>query len=171
MASHCNPTAFNLRIPSFIVEFVRVRRWVVHYASMQFRHLLYKQLRNQEGWGLQTPLAESLKNFNQKSKRLNLFWIGPESKRGWVILKFAIPKKQLNNKSCYCTFILQSTIVCNSFNCVKCIYHTLAILSASRNFWLMFANQLWADRSLWDMNGCKTLLLDSEKVADLRCGL
>ena len=56
--------AFNLRIPSFIVAFLRVRRWVVHYASMQFRHVLYKQKRNHEGWGLQPPLAKSLKNFN-----------------------------------------------------------------------------------------------------------
>ena len=43
VASHCNPMAFNLGIPSFIVAFLRVRRWVQHYASMQFRHLLYKQ--------------------------------------------------------------------------------------------------------------------------------
>ena len=42
MASHCNPMAFNLRIPSLIVAFLRVRRWIVHYASMQFRHLRYK---------------------------------------------------------------------------------------------------------------------------------
>ena len=40
---HGNPMAFNLRIPSFIVAFLRVRQWVVHYASMQFRHILYKQ--------------------------------------------------------------------------------------------------------------------------------
>ena len=39
---HCNPMAFNLQIPSFIVAFLRVHWWVVHYASMQFRHLLYK---------------------------------------------------------------------------------------------------------------------------------
>ena len=43
MVFHCNPMAFNLRIPSFIVGFLRVRRWVMHYASMQFRHVLYKQ--------------------------------------------------------------------------------------------------------------------------------
>ena len=54
IASYCNPMAFNLQIPSFIVAFLRVRRWVVHYASTQFRHLLYKQKRNQEGWGLKT---------------------------------------------------------------------------------------------------------------------
>ena len=53
MGSHSNPMAFSLRIPSFIVAFLRVRRWVVHYASMQVRHVLYKQWRNQEGWGLQ----------------------------------------------------------------------------------------------------------------------
>ena len=53
MASHCNPIGFNLRIPTFIVAFLRVCRWIVHYASMQFRHLLYKK-RNQERWGLQT---------------------------------------------------------------------------------------------------------------------
>ena len=41
MASHCNSMAFNLRISSFVVAFLRVRRWVVHNASMQFRHLLY----------------------------------------------------------------------------------------------------------------------------------
>ena len=63
-ASHCNPMAFDLRIPSFIVAFSRARRWVVHYASKQFRQLLYKQLRNREGWGLQPPLAKSLKNLN-----------------------------------------------------------------------------------------------------------
>ena len=34
MAFLCNPIAFNLRIPSFIVAFLRVRQWVVHYASM-----------------------------------------------------------------------------------------------------------------------------------------
>ena len=49
MVSHCNPKAFNLRISSFIVAFLRNRRWVVHYASMQFRHLVYKHKRNQEG--------------------------------------------------------------------------------------------------------------------------
>ena len=40
--------------------------------------------------------------------------------------------------------LLQSTIVSNSFYCVDCIHHTLAILPTSHNFWLMFANQLWA---------------------------
>ena len=39
----CNPMVFNLQIPSFIVAFLRVRRWVVRYAFMQFRHVLYKQ--------------------------------------------------------------------------------------------------------------------------------
>ena len=43
MASQCNPMAFNLRIPSFIVAFLRIRRWAVHYASMQFWLVLYKQ--------------------------------------------------------------------------------------------------------------------------------
>ena len=43
MASHCYPMAFNLRIPSFIVAFLRIRRWVVHYASMHFRHVQYMQ--------------------------------------------------------------------------------------------------------------------------------
>ena len=41
--------------------------------------------------------------------------------------------------------LLQSTIVSNSFYCVECIHHTLAILPTNHNFWLMFANQLWAD--------------------------
>ena len=54
MASHCNLMAFNLHIPSFIAAFLRVRRRVVHYASTQFRHLLYYQKHNQEGWGLKT---------------------------------------------------------------------------------------------------------------------
>ena len=54
MASHFNSMAFNLQIPGFIVAFLRVRRMVVRYASTQFRHLLYKQKRNQEGWGLKT---------------------------------------------------------------------------------------------------------------------
>ena len=43
MASQSNPMAFNLRIPSFIVAFLRVRQEVAHYALMQFRHLLFKQ--------------------------------------------------------------------------------------------------------------------------------
>ena len=46
--------AFNLQIPSFIAAFLRVRRWVVHYASMQFRHLLYKQ----QGWQYGTVRSE-----------------------------------------------------------------------------------------------------------------
>ena len=33
MASHDNPMTSNLRIPSFIVAFLRVLRWVVHYAK------------------------------------------------------------------------------------------------------------------------------------------
>ena len=42
MASHCNLMGFNLRIPNLIVAFLRVRWQVVHYASMQFRYVLYK---------------------------------------------------------------------------------------------------------------------------------
>ena len=82
--------------------------------------------------------------FNQKYKRLNLFWGGPKSKRGWAILNFAIRKS--SSRTTYAVVhLLQSTIVSNSFYCVECIHHTLAILSTSHNFWLMFANQLWAD--------------------------
>ena len=40
--------------------------------------------------------------------------------------------------------LLQSTIVSNFFYCVECIHHTFAILPTSHNFWLIFANQLWA---------------------------
>ena len=145
MASHYNPMAFNLRILSLIVAFLRVRRWAVHYASMQFRHLLYKHKRNQEGWGLQPHLAKSLKNFNQKYKRLNLFWVGPESKRGRAILKFAI-RKNSSIASFAVVHLLQSMIVSNCFYCVECIHHALAILPTRHKFWLMFANQLWADQ-------------------------
>ena len=46
--------------------------------------------------------------------------------------------------------LLQSTIVNNSLYCVECIQHTLAILPTSHNYWLMFANQLWADHfGIW----------------------
>ena len=90
------------------------------------------------------PLAKSLKNFNQNYKRLNLFWVGPESKRVWAILKFAIQKSS-SITSRAVVHLLKSTIVSNSFCCVKCIHHTLAILPTSHNFWLIFANQLWAD--------------------------
>ena len=145
MASHYNPMAFNLRILSSIVAFLRVHRWAVHYASMQFRHLLYKHKRNQEGWGLQTHLAKSLKNFNQNYKRLNLFWVGPESKRGWAILKFSI-RKNSSIASLAVVHLLQSMIVSNCFYCVECIYHALAILPTKHKFWRMFANQLWADQ-------------------------
>ena len=145
MASHYNSMAFNLRIPSFIVALLRVRRWVVHYASMQFRHLLYSisssATRRAKGY---KPLAKSLKNLNQNYKRLNLFWVGPESKRSWAILKFAIRKTSLITSHAV-IHLLQSTIVSNSFYCVECIHHTLAILPTSLNNWLNFANQLWAD--------------------------
>ena len=111
---------------------------------MQFRYVQYEHKRNQEGWGLQPPLAKSLINFNQKYKRLNLFWVGFESKRGWAILKYAI-RKCSSITSHAVVHLLQSMIVSNSFYCVECIHHTLAILLTSHNFWLMFANQLWAD--------------------------
>ena len=111
---------------------------------MQFRHVQYEHKRNQEGWGLQPPLAKSLKNVNQKYKRLNLFWVEPESKRGWAILKFAMRKSSsITNHAV--VHLLQSTIGSSSFYFVECIHHTLAILLTSYNFWLMFANQLWAD--------------------------
>ena len=133
MASHCNPMVFSLRIPSIIVAFLRVRRWVVDYASMPFRHLLYKHKRNQEGWGLQPLLAMSLKNFNQKYQRLNLFWVGPKNKRGWTILKFAI-RKSSSTTSHAAVYLLQSTLVSNSFYCVDCIHHTLATLPTTHSF-------------------------------------
>ena len=38
-ASHCNPMVLNVQIPTFIEAFLRVQRWVMHYASMQFRHI------------------------------------------------------------------------------------------------------------------------------------
>ena len=67
MASHSNSMAFNLRIPSFIVAFLRVRRWIVHNASMQFRHLLYSisssATRRAGGY---KPLAKSLKKLKPK---------------------------------------------------------------------------------------------------------
>ena len=88
------------------------------------------------------PLAKPLKNFNQNDKRLNLFWVGSGSKRGWAILKFAIQKSS-SITSRAVVQLLKSTIVSNSFYCVECIHHTLAI--KSHNFWLIFANQLWAD--------------------------
>ena len=40
--------------------------------------------------------------------------------------------------------LLQSTLVSNFFYYVECIHHTFAILPTSHNFWLIFANQLWA---------------------------
>ena len=71
MASHCNPMAFNLHIPNFVVAFLRVRRWVVHYASMQFRQLLYKQKSNQESWVLKPEVGVS-QNSLQVSQMRNL---------------------------------------------------------------------------------------------------
>ena len=35
--------AFNLQTLGFIAAFLTVRQLIVHYVSMQFRHLLYKQ--------------------------------------------------------------------------------------------------------------------------------
>ena len=93
--------------------------------------------------GGRKPLAKSLKNFNQNYKRLNLFWVGPESKRGWAIVKFAIQKSSSITSRAE-VHLRKSTIVSNSFYCVECIHHALAILPTSHNFWLIFANQLWA---------------------------
>ena len=73
------------------------------------------------------PLAKSLKNFNQNYKRLNLFWVGPETKRGWAILKFAI-RKSSSITSYAVVHLLLSTIVSNSFYCVECIHHTVRLL-------------------------------------------
>ena len=42
--------------------------------------------------GATTPLSQVLKNFNQKYKRLNLFWVWPESKKGWAILNLPSEK-------------------------------------------------------------------------------
>ena len=82
------------------------------------------------------PLAKPLINFNQNYKRLNLFWVGPESKRGWAIFKFAIRKSSsITNHAV--VHLLQWTIVSNSFYCVEYIHHTLAILPTSHNFWLV----------------------------------
>ena len=74
MASHCNPMAFNLHIPNFVVAFLRVRRWVVHYASMQFRQLLYKQKSNQESWVLKPEVGVSQNSLqvSQVSQMRNL---------------------------------------------------------------------------------------------------
>ena len=143
MAFHCNPITFSLRIPSFIVAFLRVRRLIVHNASKQFRHLCISSSATKRAGGYK-PLAKSLKNFNQNYKCLYLFWVGPESKRGWVIHKFAIRKSSLITSHAL-VHLLQSTIVSNSFYCVKCIHYKLAILPTSHDFWLMFANQLSAD--------------------------
>ena len=141
MASYCNSMAFNLRIPSFIVAFLRVRRWVVHNASMQFRRLLYSisssATRRAEGY---KPLAKSLKNLNQNYKRLDLFWVGPESKRSWAILKFAIRKSSSITSHVYYN---QRLRVIPSI--VWSVSTILAILPTNHNFWLIFANQLWAD--------------------------
>ena len=58
IASHCNPMAFNLRIPSIIVAFLRVHRWVVHYASMQLKHLLISSMADSGGLGATTPHSQ-----------------------------------------------------------------------------------------------------------------
>ena len=60
------------------------------------------------------PLAKSLKNFKQNYKRLNLFWVGSESKRGGAILKFAI-RKSSSITSHAMVHLLRSKIVSNSF--------------------------------------------------------
>ena len=73
MASHCNSMAFNIRIPSFIVAFLRVRRWVVHYmlpCSLGTYCISRSATRRAGGY---KPSAKSLTNFNQNYKRLNLF--------------------------------------------------------------------------------------------------
>ena len=59
MASHCNPMVLNLQIPSFIEAFLRVRRWVMLYASLQFRHL--QAVAQPGGLGSTTQLSQVTK--------------------------------------------------------------------------------------------------------------
>ena len=83
--------------------------------------------------GSYKPLAKSLKNFNQNYKPLNLFWVGAESKRDWAILKCAI-RKSSSITSHAVVHLLQSTIASNSFYCVECIHHMLAVLPTITTF-------------------------------------
>ena len=145
IASHCNPMALNLGIPGFIVAcykgFVGGLCTILP-CSLCTYCISSSATRRAGGY---KPLAKSLKNFNQSYKRLNLFWVGTESTRGWAILKFSIQKSN-SITSHAVVHLLQSTIVSNSFYCVKCIHHALAILPISHNFWLIFVNQLWANQ-------------------------
>ena len=58
MASHCNPMAFNFRIPSFLVAFIRVRQWAMHYASSSA---------TRGGGGYSPPIGLSTKLQNKKN--------------------------------------------------------------------------------------------------------
>ena len=113
----------------------------------------------------------SLKNFNQKYKRLNLFWVGNESKRGWAILKFAIRKSSLIT-SYAVLHLLQSTIVSNSVYCV----------STSHNFWLILlinskqiiSEHCWLQNSSTRFIKSSGLAVRTSNITKLRscgCGL
>ena len=134
MVSHCNPMAFNLRIPTFIVAFSRVRRWVVYYVSMQFiGSSIYciSSSATRSAGGHNPPLARSLKNFSSKHKRLNLFLVGPESKRGWAIPKFGV-RKSSSITSHAVVHLLQSTIV-SSFFLLRGIYPPYACYTSHKS--------------------------------------
>ena len=189
MASHCNPMTFDLRIPSFIVAFLGFIGGLCIMLPCSLGTYCISSSASRRAGGYNT--LKPLKNFHPKYKRLNLFWVGPESKRVWAILKFAIQKSS-SITSHAVVHLLQSTIVSNFFYCVECIHHTRAILPTSHNFWLMFANQLWADHfgtwliaklfysvhkklrtcgcGLQELRSCGLAVADS-RILKRRCGL
>ena len=66
--------------------------------------------------------------------------------------------------------LLQSTIVSYFFDCMECIHQTLAILPTSHDFWLIFANQLWADHfGTWLI--AKLFYSVHKKLRTCGCGL
>ena len=90
MASHINPMTSNLRIPSFIVAFLRVFRCVVHYAQGR------RQLRGI--WG------SKLKSGGQSWKpALNLTqtFIIPELDWGKVLVKIMWSQKKKKKKKVF----------------------------------------------------------------------
>ena len=82
MTSHRNPMVLNLQIPSFVEAFLGVRRWVKHYAPMQFSLFRFSShavccissgaTMGAKGTSV-PPLAKSIRKLNPKYKRLNQF--------------------------------------------------------------------------------------------------
>ena len=133
MASHCNLMACNLRIPCFIVAFLKFggRLGIMLPCSLGTFRISTSATRRAGGY--KPPLANSLKDFKQKYKRLICF--ESDMKVGGAGEFLSLPFRKSSSRTCNAVVhLLPSTILYNSFYCMERIHHTLAILLTTYNF-------------------------------------